>query len=275
MPNHLTPLSQVQTATKMFPSSILSTVTAIPSFMLPGSVTCCLLIRPISLMQMIWKSQSSPMCLKSTARRVWFVWTLRTLSLAIVSGPIAQIEQEEKMSLNVSAEILTQAHVVGFFFYAYSNREPPLAGHQPTGTVTPWPWEGCTWIRPRIFIGTDQYPLPDTKSEVVRRALDPMTHGWPTTTSSRSGFRFSHASMWWAMMLLLSAIRSPRFRSSQSRAAMRMAREDGLLSLILSLMAGVGFLTFCFTEAVCYKVLWCPRLMDSVSNMSVVIHSYS
>ena len=41
------------------------------------------------------------------------------------------------MSLNVSAEILTQAHVVGFFFYAYSNREPPLAGHQPTGTVTP------------------------------------------------------------------------------------------------------------------------------------------
>ena len=56
---------------------------------------------------------------------------------------------------------------------------------------------------------------------------------------------------------------------------MRMAREDGLLSLILSLMAGVGFLTFYFTEAVCYKVLWCPRLMDSVSNMSVVIHSYS
>ena len=53
------------------------------------------------------------------------------------------------------------------------------------------------------------------------------------------------------MMPLLSIIPSSCFRSLQSRAATCKVREDGPLSLILTLMAGVGFLAFGFTEAVC------------------------
>ena len=53
----------------------------------------------------------------------------------------------------------------------------------------------------------------------------------------------------------------------------------GLLSLILTLMAGVGFLTFGFTEAVCgtpaTRFHGVPGSWDSVSDMSVVIHGYS
>ena len=52
------------------------------------SVTCPPLIRPISLMQAILKAWSFQITLKSTARRVWLIWTARTFSLAIVSGPI-------------------------------------------------------------------------------------------------------------------------------------------------------------------------------------------
>ena len=52
------------------------------------SVTCPPLIRPISLMQAIRKAWSFQITLKSTARRVWLIWTARTFSLAIVSGPI-------------------------------------------------------------------------------------------------------------------------------------------------------------------------------------------
>jgi len=52
----------------------------------------------ISLVQVIWKDQSSQITitLKSAARRICFFWTLRTLFLAIVSGPI------EAMSLRVN-----------------------------------------------------------------------------------------------------------------------------------------------------------------------------
>ena len=52
----------------------------------------------------------------------------------------------------------------------------------------------------------------------------------------------------------------------------------GLLSLILTPMAGVGFLTFAFTEAMRgtpstrNKI---PDLWDSVSSMSVVVCGYS
>ena len=48
-------------------------------------------IRLISLMQAIWKAQSSLMSPRSATRRFWFIWTLRTLSQAIVNGPIAAI----------------------------------------------------------------------------------------------------------------------------------------------------------------------------------------
>lgn len=89
MPTPLAPLSQVQTAAQMFPSRIPSAVTAILSLTPPDSVTCPPPIRPIFLMQAIRKAQSSPMSLKSAARRVWFVRTARKSTLAIVSGTIA------------------------------------------------------------------------------------------------------------------------------------------------------------------------------------------
>ena len=50
----------------MFPPRIPTVVTGVLSSMLPDSVTCPPLIRPISLMQVTWKAQSSSMSLKKS-----------------------------------------------------------------------------------------------------------------------------------------------------------------------------------------------------------------
>ena len=65
---------------------------------------------------------------------------------------------------------------------------------------------------------------------------------------------------------LLSGIRTPE----QQRA---WREKMGLLSIILVLMAGVGFLTFGFTEAVCGTP---PNRYQSgtIQNASVIIHGY-
>ena len=72
----------------MFPSRMPSMVVTILNLTLPDSVTCPPFVRPVSLMQVIWKPQSFPMSLKLTGRRVWLVWTLITLSLTIVRVPL-------------------------------------------------------------------------------------------------------------------------------------------------------------------------------------------
>ena len=67
------------------------------------------------------------------------------------------------------------------------------------------------------------------------------------------GSDFSHASMWlWCRCYLSFHLDDPLASGLCSSKQQRAWRENmGLLSLILTPMAGVGFLTFAFTEAMC------------------------
>ena len=119
-------------------------------------------------------------------KRVLFVWTAIKWTLAIVSGPI------EAMLLNLIRRGMsewawcrrvrfTQVHFIYFCL-----RILPTAGHLSTGTVTPW-----------LYVNqashSHQYPsvsiLFQTESEAVRRALNLVSCGWSTATSSRSQFQ--------------------------------------------------------------------------------------
>lgn len=111
--------------------------------------------------------------------------------------------------------------------------------------------------------------LFQTESEVVGRPLDPVAHQWSTATSLRSNFLMHRCGGYY-----LSS--NPLAFDCRSPEQQRTWRENmGLFSLILTLMAGVGFLTFGFTEAVCPTTSFhsVPDPWDSVS--SNIIHSYS
>ena len=163
------------------------------------------------------------------------------------------------MPSSASAESFTQAHLI-YFFLHLQQWETSLSRTPLAGTVTPWLWEWYAWIRPRTLqtwdLGTEinywytWVSIPFARQKV--RLLEGPWTQWPMDGLLLHhydlGSDVSHVSMLWAMLSLLSVIPSwqfSRFRSSQSRAA-----KTGLLSLILTLMAGASFLTFGFTEAV-------------------------
>ena len=170
-----------------------------------------------------WRSLMS---LKSTARRFWFV---QTTAPAIVSGPV----QTMSPSLNrrrmpkwtrcrwvrlwrVSLRLMWLV-----LFHAYSNAKLPAVGHPPNGTVTPWPWGGCAWIRPRTLIDTHQ-STPFSRQK-VRLSEGPWTQ-WPMDGllllhHHDLASDFFYVSMGWIMMPLLSAIQSHQVFAVQSSNA--------------------------------------------------------
>ena len=145
---------------------------------------------------------------------------------------VAQLEQEGMPEWASSASAEFHLGSRGWFF-----------SHTATGNLPPYETDShplavrINQVSHYSNVGhwdvkyTHQYTpvsiLWQEESEAVGRALDPVTHGWFTTTSSQSGFWFSHAVIWWIMMRLLSAIPPSRFRSLQSRVATCKVREDG------------------------------------------------
>ena len=171
----------------IFPSRIPSMMVTILNVTFPDSVAWPPFIRLISLMQAIWKSQSSPMSPKSAARRFWFIWTLRTLSRAIVNGPIAVISlnlnwrrmPEYTWCRRVHLWKVSLWFIWLIFFYAYSNAQLPIVGHTSTGTVTPWLSEGRAWIRPHTLIDAHQ------SASFTRQKVRLLEEPWPQWPMNR------------------------------------------------------------------------------------------
>ena len=149
--------------------------------MLLDSVTCPLLIRSISLMQVIWKAQSSSMSLKSAARRVWFTRATE-LTLAIVNGPyrsrVAQLEQEGNDAVkcvcgNLSTETLP------FPCTSFSWQATPITSCAgPPGTRACF---SCACFLSAMFLvpSDHQHEFFFLITGAIRAAVNPRTYNSP------------------------------------------------------------------------------------------------
>ena len=109
---------------------------------------------------------------------------------------------------------------------------------------------------------------------VCRPSPVPMTPGWSTVSFLLSAYpTYSFAHLVSGSVLLCGCNGAnyslPGIRTPEQQRAWR--EKMGLLSIILSLMTGVGFLTFGFTRAVCGKPSFRTQSGD-VGNASVIIH---
>ena len=175
-----------------------------------------------------------------------------------------------------------KVHLIDFF-YAYSNGKPPTVRHPSKETATLRLWRGCAWIRHRNLQAWDLETevrrwasvsiFCQTESEVVGLSGPWMVYCCVITIWVPT-FLMRQCGGLWCRCYLSSHLDNPLALGLCSPEQQHARREKmGLLSFILTLMAGVGF-----TEAVhgtlATRFHGVLSSRDSVLSMPIVIHGY-